>query len=832
MKFELFGYQVDAAADIISALEEGYDRFNKNGKLTAVSLAAPTGAGKTVMATAVIEQLFFGSDATTPRPEMTVLWVTDDPSLNEQTKRKMLQASSLIQPGQLVTVDASLDQKTLSRGKVYFINIQKLGKTTSFVTTGNKRQYSLWDIIGNTIKTRGGDFVLIIDEAHKGTATKTGGKSITARLMDGTEGTLPPTPVVVGISATPERFVEAINRAEQRTLQPVRVDNEAVRLSGLIKDKISIRHPKESQPGDSTLLSLAVESLRNYDELWAKYAKDQNEPAVTPALVVQVKAKTSDAELRVILDALASEWNILDGKAIGHSFQEHSTLNLGARSVRYIAPQDIQDDPYLRVVLFKEALATGWDCPRAEVMFSFRTAQDYTYIAQLIGRMVRTPLARRISTDGFLNTVALYLPHYDDEQVAEVVKSLEQDESGFTSAVEVDSVTCSRNPTVSPEVWKCFTTIPSFTRPAKHHRNDVARLNALATLLVGNAIDPTAMDIARMHIVDTLKREAKRLGTALDAAATDLEELTYQIQTVDLATHQVERETAKINVNSRNIEDLFRQAKRALGDSSAKWYWDAICDEENLDADRAKIRVAALAQDPSVVAALEEAAKTLVANWREQHNGAILDLNDAKRERFYNIWQQSKDPEKIDLILPTQVTAATKIIKRKGEQEMVTVVPRYKKHVFSNGKQEFPATFTGWEADVLTAELTKPTLVGWYRNPTGGIAALAIPYEMSRVPRTMYPDFIFFHEIEDTIVIDIVDPHRPDSADTGPKWTGLAKYAKDNAAVLRRVVAVIRNSDAKLISLDLKNSDVASRLSKATNETDIRAIFDSFGGSY
>ena len=832
MKFELFEYQVGAAADIISAMEEGYDRFGKNGKLTAVSLTAPTGAGKTVIATSAIEQLLFGSDSTTPRPEMTVLWVTDDPSLNEQTKRKMLLASSLIQPGQLVTVDASLDQKTLSRGKVYFINIQKLAKTTSYVTTGNKRQHSLWDIIGSTIDARGDDFVLIIDEAHKGTATKTGGKSITARLMDGTEGALPPAPVVVGISATPDRFVDAITRNGQRTLQPVNVDNEAVRLSGLIKDKISIRHPKESQPGDSTLLILAVESLRNYDRQWSKYAKDQSEPAVVPALVIQVKAKTPDAELRIILDALALEWNILDGKAIGHSFQDHSALNLGTRSVRYVAPQDIQDDQYLRVVLFKEALATGWDCPRAEVMFSFRSAQDYTYIAQLIGRMVRTPLARRISTDGFLNTVALYLPHYDDDQVAQVVNSLEKDESGFTSEVEVDSVTCPRNPTVPQDVWNCFSSIPSFTRPAKYHRNDVARLNALATLLVGNEIDPAAMDIARAHIVDTLKREAKRLGPALDATAKDLEELTYQIQTLDLATHQIERETAHISVNSRNIEDLFRQAKRALGDSAAKWYWDVLCDEENVDADGAKIRVAALAQDASVAVALEGAAKTLVATWRDEHNGAIGDLPDAKRERFYNIWQQSKEPEKIDLILPTQVTAATKVIKHKGEQEMVTVVPRYKKHVFANGKHEFPASFTGWEVDVLAAELAKPTLVGWYRNPTGGIAALAIPYEMSRVPRTMYPDFIFFHDIDGEVVIDIVDPHRPDSADTGPKWTGLAKYAQDNAGIFRRVVAVVRNADEHLISLDLKNPQTAARLAKATNENDIHSIFGNLGGNY
>ena len=64
-----------------------------------------------------------------------------------------------------------------------------------------------------------------------------------------------------------------------------------------------------------------------------------------------------------------------------------------------------QQDMRLRVVLFKLSLNTGWDCPRAEVMMSFRAAADATYIAQLVGRMVRTPLARRIVDVESLNTV-------------------------------------------------------------------------------------------------------------------------------------------------------------------------------------------------------------------------------------------------------------------------------------------------------------------------------------------------------------------------------------------------------------------------------------------
>jgi type III restriction enzyme len=834
VKFELTDYQAKATSDIIGSVEDGFGRFAKNGKLTAVSLSAPTGAGKTVIATAVLEQMLYGDENTEPRPDLTVLWVTDDPSLNQQTKRKMLTASSLIKPSQLETVDPSLDQKTLDRGKVYFVHIQQLGKgATNYVKTGNKRQYSLWDIIGNTIAERGSDFILVIDEAHRGTSSKGRGNStIASQLMDGAGGTFPPSPVVLGISATPKRFLDVISAEGNRTLEQVAVDPEAVRESGLLKDKIRIKHPTEAQPGDSTLLELAVADLMTYDSEWETYSTEQNEPTVRPVLVIQVKAKVPDTELQAILDTLATAWNVLDGKAVGHAFQEHATLSLGTRSVRYVAPQDVQDDPHLRVVLFKEALTTGWDCPRAEVMLSFRPAKEYTYIAQLIGRMVRTPLARRITSNDVLNTVSLYLPYYDEDQVTEVITGLQSDEGNFTSEIEVDSVTCGRNAQVPEQVWDVLDELPTYTRPGKHHRNEVARLNALATLLVGNKLDPAATDTARQLITGTLDVEAERIKDVLDAKVADLERLEYQTQVLDVASGDVTKETAFVHVNARNIEDLFRRARRMLGDAAAKWYWDKLVDVDGLDPDDAKLRVAALADEDSVAPALEAAAKTLVDTWRQDHNSDINKLPDAKRERFYNIWQQAKMPQQVLLTMPSQVTAADKRIDRSGDEPKAVPVPRHTKHIYANGKGTYPATFTGWEADVLAAELAYETCVGWYRNPTGGTSALAVPYEQSGVARTMYPDFLFFHQVDDEIVVDIVDPHRPDGGDTGPKWVGLARYAAKHGDNFRRVLAVIKDNAGKLVSLDLRNPDVAERLAKASNETDIRNVFSDFGGTY
>jgi type III restriction enzyme len=55
---------------------------------------------------------------------------------------------------------------------------------------------------------------------------------------------------------------------------------------------------------------------------------------------------------------------------------------------------------------------------------SFRTANDSTYIAQLMGRIVRTPLHRRVDTDEVLNNVHLFLPYFDKTTVDRIVKDL------------------------------------------------------------------------------------------------------------------------------------------------------------------------------------------------------------------------------------------------------------------------------------------------------------------------------------------------------------------------------------------------------------------------
>ena len=106
MKYALKPFQEDATLSVVKGIIKGSREFSFEKELTSISLAAPTGAGKTVIATAVMERLWFGDEENNLQgdTDFTFLWLTDDPSLNEQTRDKVLESSDRIDLSQLITL--------------------------------------------------------------------------------------------------------------------------------------------------------------------------------------------------------------------------------------------------------------------------------------------------------------------------------------------------------------------------------------------------------------------------------------------------------------------------------------------------------------------------------------------------------------------------------------------------------------------------------------------------------------------------------------------------------------------------------------------------------
>ena len=391
MQVTLFDYQREAAIDVLQRLDQSRTLHNAFETRSAFALSAPTGAGKTVIATAVMEAMIFGSAdlGRAADPRATFLWVTDSPALNRQTSNRVLAASDQFNPFQLITLGDDFREHRLSQNRVYFLNIQQLTTTANFGRGGSdERRESGWDILTNSIEAADMDLYLVLDEAHRGMNSEPQRKSIVKTVIDGKLGRNLPMPMVWGISATVTRFETAMAETAQRTThEPVAVDTEKVRESGLIKDKIVLAEPNESGDFSHTLLREAARKADEFSERWAAHSAAEGDPDVAPVLVVQVADGSTSAHLGEIITSIEQEWGGLGPLAFVNVFGEHEDLAAAGRAVRYVAPETIQDESDIRVVFAKAAISTGWDCPRAEVMFSDRSAEDATNIAQIIGRL-------------------------------------------------------------------------------------------------------------------------------------------------------------------------------------------------------------------------------------------------------------------------------------------------------------------------------------------------------------------------------------------------------------------------------------------------------------
>ena len=506
-----------------------------------VSLQAPTGSGKTIIMSALIEDILFGSEHFTEQQDAIFVWLSDSPQLNEQSKQKIELKADRIRLDQCIVItDESFDQEVFDDGHIYFLNTQKLGKAGNLSRHSDTRQYTIWETIENTAKTKADRLYFIIDEAHRGMQGRQAGTATTImqRFIKGSpENNLSPVPVVIGMSATSERFDALIGKGTTSTLHKVVVSPAQVRQSGLLKDRIVITYPEDpTKHSDMAVLQAATDEWQDKCKHWYQYTYEQHYASVNPVFVIQVCAgsgkKVSDTDLDDVIAKIEER--------IGETFKEHEVvhtfgstgaLTIHGLNVPHVEPSEIADDRRIRVVLFKENLSTGWDCPRAETMMSFRRAEDATYIAQLLGRMVRTPLQCHVVVDDSLNDVRLYLPYFNQDTVQKVIDELQASEGGeIPTVVDGESL--------GQQVYDTWTVHTAKKRQPKQVEGQMS----MADLFGGFAGDLTSVPVPASNTTSSTPASVINTasGTSQTGVATAIPANTTSYQTGETAKPAVE----------------------------------------------------------------------------------------------------------------------------------------------------------------------------------------------------------------------------------------------------------------------------------------------------
>lgn len=851
MKYTLIDFQQDAAIEALQQFTEARRMLDGAEVRSYFALNAATGAGKTVISSAIIEALFFGSAELNmePDPNAVVLWFSDDPSLNEQSLVRIHSASSELD-GRLHIIESDFSKDQLSKRNVYFLNTQKLSKGARLVRGAvpfdggalldrpdgvqyllarpDDSQNSIYDVLRNTIES-GANLYFFIDEAHRGMNSKsTERKTIVQKLINGDDSLgLPAMPVVFGISATLQRFLSTMESAENRMhLRDIKVDPARVQESGLLKDLITISIPKESRDASSVFLKRAIEKLKKSTYSWDAYTATQRDtPPVHPLMIVQVENMVSHDRLLEIADTILEEYPELEYTSFAHVFGDHSDIDLGGqRSIRYIAPEQVQDLKRIRVLFAKDAITTGWDCPRAEVLVSFRTAKDETYVTQMLGRIVRTPLARRVEGNELLNSVTCILPQYDEKTANRVADLLMKGDSDSTDAsqsdemtgrqVLIDPVSLSVNPAIPETVWETFDDLPAQTIP-KGNAKPIQRLTSLATALAKDGLIENAVDTA-----------FERLGNAVNGGVaqyhSEFEVSLQQVMTMqgkEIKHHLGAEASTEVSftqeADEKAIAESYGQSARIISPALADFVVnhrasEGADDEELLEA---QVFVAALGRVDEIVANIERTAIDQAKDWFAQTRVARKSLSDAQQSEYDRLEAQSVEPELTDMVRPEngQVNPGAK--NENGDEVLFDAFPL---HLLAMEDGLYPAgSENEWEIHVIETELGRGNVLGWYRNPSRPSKdSFAIPYKMDGKYRGLRPDFIFFTQGSEGVEPSIVDPHGNHLADALPKLRGLADFAEAYGSRFLRVDAVAK-IDGVYRVLDMKSAAVRNAVYEA-----------------
>jgi len=345
---ELKPFQIDAESRLMDALE---------GDRRDVVFKSCTGSGKTIVLTDLMQRFCEAHPGT--------VWIWFTPGRGDLAGQSKDKADRYVHGAQTQLLSDVLNSG-FADGDLCFVNWEKLHGRHNVAMVDAERLNFVERL--DAAHEEGLSFYVVIDESHTNDTVKT------KELV----GYVDPVKVIRS-SATPRGYKDA-------TL--VEVDEDDVIEQGLIKKAIVIN---QDVPVDVTVPNeidaLLEYGLRKRSELQSRYAA--LDVPVNPLVIVQLADNDPQQRERVEL-VLDDDYGITYDNGLLASWLSDDHRNCDGIDEPGAKPQ---------VVLIKQAVATGWDCPRAQVLVKLRENMGETFQIQTIGRIRRMPQARHYGDD-------------------------------------------------------------------------------------------------------------------------------------------------------------------------------------------------------------------------------------------------------------------------------------------------------------------------------------------------------------------------------------------------------------------------------------------------
>lgn len=372
-------YQEKAIEKLISRTKELFEE--KKEKATIV-FQSPTGSGKTFMISNYIEELI----KKFPNEDICFLWVSIGAgSLHKQSYYSLKKTFNGFPDVYMLEDEFHGGRASINKNEVVIVNWDKINQKDkagdwSNVLMKDSETYNFRDVVSNT-RELGTKIVMIIDESH------TSSKSERAiELRD----KIIKADLTVEMSATP-----VLNDFDER----VSVEPQDVIDEGMIKKEIIVndnldRYNEEEITSIELLLKTAYSKRFDLNKLY-----NDNKLEINPLCLIQIPNGSEAKEKQEEIEKFLEKQNVTtqNGKL---------AIWLNADKINLEMLND--NESKVEFLIFKQAIATGWDCPRAQILVKFRDKGSETLEIQTVGRILRMPEGEHYDNDN-LNKAYMYI---------------------------------------------------------------------------------------------------------------------------------------------------------------------------------------------------------------------------------------------------------------------------------------------------------------------------------------------------------------------------------------------------------------------------------------
>jgi len=722
---------------------------NKAGTRVCV-FKSPTGSGKTLMVAKFLQRLVEAEKD----KHFSFVWVSVH-NLHTQSKDKL--EKYLKDTVFSFSIFDDISDNCIKENEILFINWESINKTNrqgqftdeinwnSKAMKDNERNRNLPTFIKKT-KEEGREIILIIDESHH-TYLSERSQMIIREIIE--------PKIVLEVSATPkmEPTAEEIVQGEAGL---VVVEFEKVVEEGMIKKEVLI-NPEfkglkvSNETADELVIKTAIQKRQDLKKLY-----EQEGSKINPLVLIQLPSEYKKmsaldrSKMETAKQILRDKFDItIENGKLGIYLSDEKE-NLDENRIPY---------KEVEVLIFKQAIAIGWDCPRAQILVMFREAKNIIFEIQTVGRIIRMPEQK----------------HYQDEDLNYAYV--------YTNLSEIHIKEGIASEYISPHQAR----IKSIYQPIDLYSIYLHRID-YGSLEPSLEFRRVFFDVANEYFgIDGKKilsanENIKKVKKKLDLSAEGLSDFIMadgRVKNIDVARDVKTKYEAKV--------------KKSFDDTKAQF--DGFAREIAL---------------PYAPERSYEKIERAIYDWFDNYLGFVgrsrLDIQkivllDKNRSHFKKIMEIVKERFR-----EVKEKIMEKRIERQKEENWQWNVPSI--DFFNNNYEEVNFNKYILEPCYLRKDRDKAEknfekyldaskeVLWWYKNGEKKKNYFAVPYKMDGILNSFYVDYIV--KLKDGR-IGLFDPHGRYLKDFEAKNDGLYKYIqKENKKGKKLFGGIVANTDSRL----------------------------------